>query len=178
MTAIVRCLVCRSISQPHKTARSKEQGATTQNTESNIQSTMKRATVLGSLLVFLWDSQLANSQDVLNNNTASYTFSDSASWAITSSKLSTLLGEDKQVLYDNYIKGCSEAAKSSANTMGMSCRRDEQYRMEMIRFQPQSVRNFTTAGYKKIRAPPELFKLIQSFYNQNKGRDEIEWANM
>jgi hypothetical protein len=132
---------------------------------------MKRATILS--VFFLGMNQLANSQE-----NVSYSFTDDASWAIQSQTLSAVLGADKQVLYDKYIQDCQTAAVSQYNKPGMNCRREEKYRLDMNKFQPQSVRNYTQAGYTKIRAPPGLFALIQSFYNENKGRDEIEWAGI
>ncbi len=104
-----------------------------------------------------------------------YTFMDDASWAVQSPKLSTILGDDKQLLYDNYIRDCQRAAIAK-DEHNRNCEREEEYRLDMNRYQPSSVRNFTQVGYKKIRAPPELFQMIQQFYNDNKGRDEIEWA--
>ena len=106
-----------------------------------------------------------------------YTANDDASWAIQSPFLSSLLGDDKQVLYDKYIQGCQEAAKER-NILGMSCQNDDHSRLVMNRLQPISVRNYTTVGYKKIRAPSELFAKIQDFYNQNKGQDEVEWKDL
>ena len=42
------------------------------------------------------------------NQAPFYTASDDASWAIQSGDLSSVLGEDKQVLYDSFIKDCNE----------------------------------------------------------------------
>lgn len=106
-----------------------------------------------------------------------YTFSDDASWAIRSRTLSTMLGSDKQVLYDKYIRDCKEAAIARYKTTA-SCVTDEEYRLDMNRYQPSSVRNYTQMGYKKIRAPAELFQLIQTFYMENKGNDEVEWPGI
>ena len=42
------------------------------------------------------------------NQAPYYTAGDDASWAIRSRDLSAMLGEDKQVLYDNFINDCDE----------------------------------------------------------------------
>jgi hypothetical protein len=106
-----------------------------------------------------------------------YSYADDASWAIRSRTLSPLLGPDKQVLYDNYIRDCKEAAMERYQST-TNCVTDEEYRLDMNRYQPSSVRNYTKLGYQKIRAPAELFSLIQTFYEENKGNDEIEWPGI
>lgn len=60
----------------------------------------------------------------------------------------------------------------------MNCRVEEKYRLEMNRHQPSSVRNYTVAGYQKIRAPSDMFEMIQKFYQDNQGRDVIEWKDI
>jgi prolyl 4-hydroxylase len=44
----------------------------------------------------------------------------------------------------------------------------------MSRRQPQSMQNYTEMGFKKIRAPPEVFALIQSFWAKNKDKGKVE----
>jgi prolyl 4-hydroxylase len=40
--------------------------------------------------------------------------------------------------------------------------------------QPQSMQNYTEVGFKKIRAPPELFNLISDFWEKNKDKAKPE----
>jgi hypothetical protein len=124
-----------------------------------------------------------------------YTASDSASWAVTSDRLSPLLGSDKQVLYDDFIEGCTGALLDQENKRNLErtgknttisrakyhnnkCAMDDQYRLRMNRDQPSSVYNFTKLGYTKIRTPPALFKLVHDFWTQNKDKAEIEWKDV
>jgi prolyl 4-hydroxylase len=110
----------------------------------------------------------------------SYTAFDSASWAITSDHLSSLLGTDKQVLYDTFIDGCNEEifqgneTKRTENEM-MECKTQDQYRLKMNHDQPTSVYNYTQAGYAKVRAPEALMEIVRKFWNKNKQNAEIEW---
>jgi hypothetical protein len=119
-----------------------------------------------------------------------YTAADSASWAITSTTLSQLLGSGKQGLYDSYIAACNgailkeERRKQLVRTQEVDekalerfsdmCTQNEKFRMRMNTYQPSSVYNFTTKGYTKIRTPPGLFSIIQEFWNKNKDLAEIE----
>jgi hypothetical protein len=120
-----------------------------------------------------------------------YTAADSASWAITSEKLSPLLGSGKQSLYDDFIVGCNNALLeyqrkkqlARTNTIDESlnvpmCREHDQYRIRMNRDQPSSVYNYTKNGYAKIRTPPSLLKILQDFWAENKDKAEIEWKDV
>jgi prolyl 4-hydroxylase len=103
-----------------------------------------------------------------------YTPADDASWAIMSTDLSSILGEDKQSLYDQFIADCNEAAWSQDKGDNV-CTEDEEWRMKMNIEQPPNVYNYTTVGYQKIKAPRELFDLIDEFYQKNKDKAAIEY---
>jgi hypothetical protein len=66
-----------------------------------------------------------------------YTPADDASWAIQSDHLSTMLGEDKQKLYDKFMTDCEEASASISNSS--NCATKERRRLYMNRLQPSSV---------------------------------------
>jgi hypothetical protein len=117
------------------------------------------------------------SQETAAASVPFYTPEDDASWAVVSSKLSTMLGEHPQVIYDKYISDCEEAVKS-INKEAQNCAEEEKHRFLMNRQQPKSVYNYTKVGYTKIKAPKELFDLILDFYETNKGKDRTEWANI
>jgi hypothetical protein len=69
-----------------------------------------------------------------------YTPADDASWAIHSDRLSTMLGEDKQKLYDKFIIDCEEAIASiTPNGRHHPCVNDDLHRVKMNRGQPSSV---------------------------------------
>eukprot|EP00521_Asterionellopsis_glacialis_P013568 CAMPEP_0195294354 /NCGR_PEP_ID=MMETSP0707-20130614/14738_1 /TAXON_ID=33640 /ORGANISM="Asterionellopsis glacialis, Strain CCMP134" /LENGTH=490 /DNA_ID=CAMNT_0040355299 /DNA_START=22 /DNA_END=1494 /DNA_ORIENTATION=+ len=69
-----------------------------------------------------------------------------------------------QELYDQTIQGCVDYYGKK----GSRCYMNEQERIEMSLRQPQSMQNYTDLGFKKIRAPPELFSLIQQFWKKHK----------
>mmetsp|Transcript_21604 Transcript_21604/g.45438 ORF Transcript_21604/g.45438 Transcript_21604/m.45438 type:complete len:410 (-) Transcript_21604:542-1771(-) len=71
---------------------------------------------------------------------------------------------DRQSFYNNYINGCKEKFGRKA----ARCTQNELDRIAMTLRQPQSMQNYTKVGYKKIRAPPEVWKLIKNFWDTNK----------
>ena len=68
--------------------------------------------------------------------------------------------------YENFMKGCME----KFGKRGKACLQTEQDRVEMSLRQPQSMQNYTLMGFKKIRAPPALWNLIQTFWLANKDK--------
>jgi prolyl 4-hydroxylase len=80
---------------------------------------------------------------------------------------------DKQSAYDRYIQGCIEAFREE-DPSGEGCLTYEVDRIDMNLRQPMSVKNYTTLGYKKIKAPEELFSLIKTFWERNNKRGEPE----
>ena len=67
-----------------------------------------------------------------------YTPADDASWAIQSNHLSTMLGEDKQKLYDKFMTDCEEASTSITSNY-RNCASEEGHRLYMNQQQPSSV---------------------------------------
>merc|ERR1719437_333978 len=79
---------------------------------------------------------------------------------------------DRQKAYDDLVDGCMK----HYGKQGRACKSVERDRIEMSLLQPQSMVNYTDNGFKKIRAPPELFKLIKDFWEKNKGnRKKEQW---
>jgi prolyl 4-hydroxylase len=74
-----------------------------------------------------------------------------------------LLG-DRQQVYDEYMAGCKERYGDK------SCDEYEEERMRMSVRQPQSMVNYTSTGFKKIKAPESLFSLLKTHYELNRGR--------
>ena len=111
-----------------------------------------------------------------SSETVDYSYTDDASWAIRSMNLSDVLRTQKQTLYDEYMDKCQVAM--DAEEKSASCRREDEYRLRMNTDQPASVYNYTTHGYAKIKAPADLFGLLQDFYEENKGNDVIEWKHL
>lgn len=134
----------------------------------------------------------SSSTDSTSNDHAQfYTAADSASWAVTSARLSSLLGGDRQRAYDDFLAGCNQAYTeeqrqrllAKKKEIGVAalepwktmCTRHDEIRIHMNAEQPGSVYNYTRNGYAKIRAPPELFALLQQFWKENRGKAETEW---
>mmetsp|Transcript_27560 Transcript_27560/g.75889 ORF Transcript_27560/g.75889 Transcript_27560/m.75889 type:complete len:859 (+) Transcript_27560:206-2782(+) len=97
-----------------------------------------------------------------------YTAHDDASWAIVSTHLSSQLSSDKQSIYDNFIRECVEGS-------GEACRRHDMQRLDQNLRQPPAMLNYTTTGFKKIRAPPQLYALLKEFWDANREHAVNEW---
>ena len=98
---------------------------------------------------------------------------DDASWAVKSNNVSSQLG-DISSRYKKFIEDCNLAVGSFAK----QCERDDEYRLRMNRDQPSSVYNYTKVGFKKIKAPKELYDMIYDFYTKNKDNAETEWKQI
>lgn len=83
---------------------------------------------------------------------------------------------DMQKKYDDYIQGCVDYYNRK-NGKGKRCLHTEQDRIAMTLRQPQSMRNYTSTGFLKIRAPDHVFQLLKDFYEKNRGYEKPEnWA--
>lgn len=75
---------------------------------------------------------------------------------------------NKQAEYDAFMKGCDD---HYGGRKGYSaCRVTEQDRVEMSLRQPKSMQNYTDLGFKKIRAPKDVWDRIKKFWDENKDR--------
>jgi prolyl 4-hydroxylase len=70
--------------------------------------------------------------------------------------------------YESHMKGCYD--KYSYR----ECDANERARVEMSLEQPASQYNYTKTGFHKRRLPDEIFTLLKNFYDENKGREQIE----
>lgn len=77
---------------------------------------------------------------------------------------------NKAQLYHDYMQGCID----SLNGKGTICESNERERLEMNLRQPQSMKNYTQAGFAKIKAPAHVFSLIQEFWEKNKDKAKDE----
>jgi len=77
---------------------------------------------------------------------------------------------DREEFYRNFLQGCRDAFGKK----GSRCTQNELDRVAMSLRQPQSMQNYTDLGYKKIRAPDHVWKLIQDFWQKNKGKESKE----
>jgi len=71
---------------------------------------------------------------------------------------------DRQKFYEDMIQGCVEYYGKK----GHRCKEYETDRVEMTLRQPQSMENYTDLGFKKIRAPENVWRLIKNFWSINK----------
>jgi prolyl 4-hydroxylase len=81
---------------------------------------------------------------------------------------------DRNKAYAEFMAGCYTKWGEKGRRRCVETERD---RLEMSMRQPKSMQNYTELGYKKIRAPKELFEMITSFWEQNKdaGQEE-QWG--
>jgi prolyl 4-hydroxylase len=54
-----------------------------------------------------------------------------------------------------------------------SCDEYEEARIRMSVRQPQSMVNYTSTGFTKIKAPEKLFSLLKTHYELNRGRSLV-----
>jgi prolyl 4-hydroxylase len=92
----------------------------------------------------------------------SYGIYDDYSWAIRSQRLSNTA---KQVVYDEFLQGCKREALALDITYGRLCQANENARLDLNKYQPSSMRNYTSGpGFLKTRAPDNVWALIQKFW--------------
>lgn len=114
-----------------------------------------------------------NSNTTTTTSSLSYTAFEDVSWAVWDVQLSSMLG-DKQGFYDKHIQDCRVAA--GRRLADAHCYVDEYHRMQMNMYQPRSMYNYTQTGFKKIRAPDDLFAAIKAFWEANRDKQgQTEW---
>ena len=77
---------------------------------------------------------------------------------------------DRQKFYDEFLDGCVKYY----GKRGHRCKDTERDRIDMSLRQPSSMQNYTKVGYKKIRAPDEVWKLVKDFWDKNKDNRKLE----
>ena len=71
--------------------------------------------------------------------------------------------------YLQHLNGCRDAFPNLEDNQHIhECDTHEYYRMLMNLRQPQSVKNYTRTGFTKIRAPPEVVKVVTGFWQRNR----------
>ena len=73
---------------------------------------------------------------------------------------------DKRKFYDEFMEGCRQKYKKYSR----ACDSTESDRVAMSLRQPPSMQNYTDIGFKKIKAPPEMWKMIKNFWDKNKDK--------
>jgi len=81
-----------------------------------------------------------------------------------------LLGDRKKI-YEDYMQGCYDAFGDEI------CDAYEDDRIAMSLRQPAGMRNYTSTGFKKIRAPENLYKILKDHWDRNNHlRKEETWG--
>jgi hypothetical protein len=70
---------------------------------------------------------------------------------------------NKKEFYRQFLQGCKDAFGKK----GVRCQQNELDRIAMTLRQPQSMQNYTALGYKKIKAPEKVWKMIKDFWDKN-----------
>lgn len=87
---------------------------------------------------------------------------------------------DRQADYDTFIQGCKDHyegdQKNGRRSPGV-CATTERDRVEMSLRQPGAMQNYTDLGFKKMKAPPEVWEKIQKFWADNKDRKNWQPEN-
>jgi len=94
-----------------------------------------------------------------------YTAFTDASWSITSRNMSTMMPHQKQT-YEEFIRQCVDEDEV--------CDIADKQRLTMNAEQPGGMKNYTETGFKKIRAPAPLYKLLKDFWDKNRDKARIE----
>jgi hypothetical protein len=80
---------------------------------------------------------------------------------------------DRQDVYVHHLEACRKAYSEDPS----KCDSYEYGRMVMNRRQPQSMKNLTDVGFKKVRAPVRLKELIDDFWNANSQEEKQKTEN-
>jgi len=82
---------------------------------------------------------------------------------------------NKQKFYDDFMQGCYD--KYQKGKKGGICDATERGRVDMSLVQPKDMTNYTDIGFKKIKTPPAVWKLISEFWENNKNtRGDENWG--
>jgi len=73
---------------------------------------------------------------------------------------------NKEKFYNEFMEGCRNHYGSRAHM----CDATERDRIKMSLDQPQAMKNYTDTGFKKIRAPDELYRLLKDHWDRNRDR--------
>jgi len=77
---------------------------------------------------------------------------------------------DRSKVYQEFMSGCREFF----GTRGSRCDATETERIKMNLDQPCRMTNYTELGFKKVRAPEEVFRLIEKFWHENRHNGKVE----
>ncbi len=79
---------------------------------------------------------------------------------------------NRQAIYDEYMDGCRAKYPKPKGI----CEDSENGRFDMSLYQPASMQNYTENGFKKIRCPEEVWKLLREFWEKNDPTGNLDQA--
>jgi prolyl 4-hydroxylase len=135
-------------------------------------SATRRSMLMSSIFVLLAATTSLVSAELNDLNQEIYGFD--TTWAVTSKEIEW---PHIQGLYNDFIDNCQTGANDKHKAKA-ACVDGEDFRFEMNTHQPKSMRNYTRMGFKKIKAPPEMFALIKEFWETNREKNETEWHSI
>jgi prolyl 4-hydroxylase len=77
---------------------------------------------------------------------------------------------NRQDFYDSFLEACRHHDHDA-------CDESEKDRLEMNLRQPQSMVNYTTLGFEKVKVPKKVFNVLKKFWEANMGTEEVEEWN-
>jgi hypothetical protein len=83
---------------------------------------------------------------------------------------------DRQRFYENFLVSC-EKFYHEKKGQGL-CASTEENRLYMSLRQPSSMQNYTDLGFKKIRTPERVWKILQEFWENNKSKMFFSYLKM
>ena len=93
--------------------------------------------------------------------------------AFPSKECTHKFADDRVQFYEDFMQGC----RDYYGRKGKACDETEKDRIMMSLNQPQSMVNYTSTGFRKIRAPKAVMDLLYSHWEANKDSKEQEvWA--
>lgn len=77
---------------------------------------------------------------------------------------------DRKRIYRDFLAGC----RRHYGRHGERCDWNEDERMEMNLNQPKDMHNYTSAGFAKVSAPPEVTELLKEYWEEHKSNQKKE----
>ena len=78
--------------------------------------------------------------------------------------------DDRKKFYEDFMQGCRDHYGSK----GKRCDSIEADRIKMSIRQPQSMVNYTSTGFKKLRAPERTMDMLLGHWNRNRDKKKQE----
>jgi hypothetical protein len=127
----------------------------------HMQSVSQRMTMWLSAALLLLGTSLPHVVGEGNSYGADRSWPIHHAWTNTSKPLTN----ERKAAHEHFMDGCR---KQNVENAARDCDGNERYRLQLSLDQPQSMVNFTSTGFKKVRAPESLRKLLAEHWERNK----------